>query len=184
MMLTLEFIGAWTEDNDDKPREPETDSVYSMQHPGERLHKEILFIDSIGEALVSDYVKRFTLSKVPVAEGEKTRLVPRDYSAAGSEALQQKKVALAISTSETLVAGSGSINDLKNELNKFRGHVSDDEFPDFNKFKLKKEYVAALAKVRTKAFATNEALPMQLKKEADVAGFGGKGTPEDRQTEL
>ena len=79
------------EDNDDKPQEPDTDSVYSMQHQGKCLQKEILHTDSIGKALVSTYVKKFTLMKELVVEREKTGLVPRDYSALGSKALQQRE---------------------------------------------------------------------------------------------
>lgn len=120
-----------------------------------------------------------------VVEREKTGLVPWDYSALGSKSLQDKRVALATSTSKTTINASGSINDLMNEMNKLCAYESDDEFLDFKKkLKKKSDYAAACAKVQTKAFATHEALCNRLNKEAELAEFGGKSTQEEWQMEL
>ena len=76
-MLTLKSIGAWAEGSGKKPREPDTESVYSMQQQNEWLQKVLLHTDSIGECLVTAYVKKFTCSRERVTERKDTGLTPR-----------------------------------------------------------------------------------------------------------
>jgi hypothetical protein len=147
MMLTLKSIGAWAEGSGKKPREPDTESVYSMQQQNERLQKELLHTDSIGECLVTAYVKKFTCSRERVTERKDTGLTPRNYTDEGSKALRKKKVALATSTSKKTIDASGYIDDIKNELNRLKDHVEEDNFPDLKKLKRKEDYVDALIKV-------------------------------------
>lgn len=158
MMLTLKSIGAWAEGSGKKPREPDTESVYSMQQQNERLQKELLHTDSIGECLVTAYVKKFTCSRERVTERKDTGLTPRNYTDEGSKALRKKKVALATSTSKKTIDASGYIDDIKNELNRLKDHVEEDNFPDLKKLKRKEDYVDALIKVQKKAFASDDTL--------------------------
>jgi hypothetical protein len=184
MMLTLKSIGAWAEGSGKKPREPDTESVYSMQQQDERLQKEMLHTDSIGEGLVTAYVKKFTCSRERVTERKDTGLTPRNYTVEGSKALRKKKVALATSTSKKTIDASGYIDDIKNELNRLKDHVEEDDFPDLKKLKRKEDYVDALIKVRKKAFASDDTLQAQFENEAKIVAFGGTSTVEERQTEL
>jgi RNA processing factor Prp31 len=56
-------------------------------------------------------------------------------------------VALATSTSKKTIDASGYIDDIKNELNRLKDHVEEDNFPDLKKLKRKEDYVDALIKV-------------------------------------
>ena len=66
IMLVLESMCAWTEKQEDKPRELNADAVYSMLMLGERLPTELLHTDSLGMDLVIRYVKKFSCSREEV----------------------------------------------------------------------------------------------------------------------
>jgi hypothetical protein len=144
MMLTLKLIA---EGSGKKPREPDTESVYSMQQQDKRLQKEMFHTDSIGDGLVTAYVKKFMCSRKRVTERKDTGLTRQNYTVKGSKALQKKKEALATLTSKKPIDTSGYINDIKNELNRLKDHVEEDDFPDLKKLKRKEDYVDALIKV-------------------------------------
>lgn len=70
-MLLLKSLGAWSDNQASKPREPDTDSVYSMVNQGEKLLTELFHTDSIGTDLVTNYIKKFSCSLMH--EGEEER---------------------------------------------------------------------------------------------------------------
>jgi len=78
-MVTSEAMGAWTEDAKEKPMEPSADAVYSMQQPEERLPTELLYTDSVGTALVTQYVKSYTCTRRRVTDQKNLHCMhPRD----------------------------------------------------------------------------------------------------------
>ena len=177
-MLTLDSISAWSEDENKKPREKDTEAVYSLEESGERLLTEILHTDSLGTALVIEYAKKFPCSRDKVVKRENTGLYKRDYTARGSKEECAKLVTLATSISKTALEKVGTIEGLKSELMKLQQHVRAEGFPDLSKLTLKSQFVDALVAVRTKAFGANESLCSQFKKEAEDSAYGGKSTAE------
>jgi hypothetical protein len=173
-MLTLQSIGAWSEKQEDKPREPDTDFVYSMLEPGEQLVRELLHTDLIGTDLLIEYVKKFAMTAELVGEREGTGMSKTEYTVDAAKEEGKRLVGLACSVSAEKL-NKGTIPELLHKMEALRTHVMDG-FPDMPKLakKRKPDIRDALIRVRKKPFAANPALSAQFAQAGLDRVYGGK----------
>jgi hypothetical protein len=118
-MLTLQSIGAWSEKQEGKPREPDTDFVYSMLEPGEQLVRELLHTDLIGTDLLIEYVKKFAMTTELVGEREGTGMSKTEYTVDAAKEEGKRLVGLACSVSAEKL-NKGTIPELLHKIEALR----------------------------------------------------------------
>lgn len=181
LMCTLDDIGAWSSEK--KDREPDTNGFYSLWEVKERLPSSILFTNSMGTKLITEYVKKFlcTKEKRPSSERKEAGLTKACHTVEENKVEYQKLYRVATSTHKATVRSSGTKKRLILELDRLRKYCA--EVPVLKEKEQVDTFASTLVDWRKKVFTSDKSVQGKIEEEVRDEYFGKCDEPR-RSAEL